>query len=313
MIKDEYNPHPNLEKIRHPSQHTIEHLAPGTEASGLMPDDLKDQIPALHRPKDKGTLLFDIPGPKGRKRMRILNAVGGLALLAIVGYVLSVLGQNGQLEPQLWQDAFSWDAFEYYYVPGFISTLVASLVSIVGAVIFGFIFGILRLSQPLVVRGGAGVIVEFTRAVPVLLMMIFFWRAFSFAGVGETSAFWAVCIALTLYNGSIIAELVRSGVGNLPKGQHEAAVAAGLTHTQSLKYVELPQAIRSMVPAIVTQLAVVVKDTALGAMIVYLDLLQEARRLGSAHSNILQTMIIATVIYFIVCYFISRQVEKRTG
>ncbi len=116
-------------------------------------------------------------------------------------------------------------------------------------------------------------------------------------------------LALVIYNGSVVAELVRSGVGNLPNGQREASLALGLTRTQSLIQIEVPQAIYAMLPAAVTQLVVVLKDTALGSIIMYTDLLQESRRLGSMYFNILQTLVVAAVVYFIVCWLLSRLAE----
>ena len=107
----------------------------------------------------------------------------------------------------------------------------------------------------------------------------------------------------------MVAELVRSGVGNLPGGQREASLALGLTETQSLMEIEVPQAVYAMLPAAVTQLVVVLKDTALGSIIMYTDLLQESRRLGSMYFNILQTLVMAAVIYFIACWLLSRLAE----
>ena len=160
----------------------------------------------------------------------------------------------------------------------------------------------------MVLRAISSVVVEFCRAVPVLLLMIFFWRWFAFAGLSSPS-YWAVVLALVLYNGSVVAELVRSGVGNLPNGQREASLALGLTETQSLMQIEVPQAVYAMLPAAVTQLVVVLKDTALGSIIMYTDLLQESRRLGSMYFNILQTLVVAAVVYFIVCWLLSRLAE----
>ena len=137
----------------------------------------------------------------------------------------------------------------------------ATVVAVVGAVVFGLVFGVGRLLPNPLVRGVSAVIVEFCRAVPVLLLMIFFWRWFAFAGLPSPS-YWAVVLALVLYNGSVVAELVRSGVGNLPGGQREASLALGLTETQSLMEIEVPQAVYAMLPAAVTQLVVVLKDTA---------------------------------------------------
>ena len=173
------------------------------------------------------------------------------------------------------------------------------MLAVIGAVLFGLIFGIGRLLPNIVIRAISGAIVEFARAVPVLLLMIFFWRWFAFAGMSSPHT--GCGARLVIYNGSVVAELVRSGVGNLPNGQREASLALGLTRTQSLMEIEVPQAIYAMLPAAVTQLVVVLKDTALGSIIMYTDLLQESRRLGSMYFNILQTLVVAAVIYFIAC------------
>jgi glutamate transport system permease protein len=128
--------------------------------------------------------------------------------------------------------------------------------------------------------------------------------------ISDNAAFLAVVVGLILYNGSVVAELVRSGVGNLPNGQREAALALGMSPLRSLLSVEVPQALIAMLPALITQLVVVLKDTALGSIITYTDLLQESRRLGSANFNMLQTLVVAAVVYFIFSYLLSRLAES---
>lgn len=257
----------------------------------------------------QASVLFDEPGPKTRKKIAVVNVIGVILLLAVGILVLMRLanppaGEN-QLSWKLWEPALAGQAWMYFYIPGLLKTLEASVFAIIGSVVFGIVFGIGRLLPFAPVRWLASVIVEFCRAVPVLLFMIFLWRWFAFAGFNANAPFLAVVIGLILYNGSIVAELVRSGVGNLPTGQREAATALGMSRLKSLKSVEVPQALIAMLPALVTQLVVVLKDTALGSIIMFSDLLHEANRLGSANFNILQTLVVAGVIYFIVCYILS--------
>lgn len=259
--------------------------------------------------RNESSLLFDQPGPKAQKRIRVINAIAGGVLVLLVVLVLLRLsappqGEN-QLSWQLWKPALEAEAWSDFYLPGLFMTLKASLLAVIGSVVFGLVFGVGRLLPNWIIRAICAVIIEFCRAVPVLLMMIFFWRWFAFIGISSAS-YWAVVLSLVLYNGSVVAELVRSGVGNLPNGQHEASVALGLTDTQSLLLVEVPQAVYAMLPAAVTQLVVVLKDTALGSIIMYTDLLQESRRLGSMYFNILQTLVVAAVIYFVICWALSR-------
>ena len=268
---------------------------------------------------DESAVLFDQPGPKTRKTIRIVNWIAGIVFAIVVVLILMRLhnppdGEN-QLSWELWKPALDAEAWTDFYLPGLWATIRASVLAVIGAVLFGLIFGIGRLLPNIVIRAVSGAIVtalippvEFARAVPVLLLMIFFWRWFAFAGM-SSPAYWAVVLALVIYNGSVVAELVRSGVGNLPNGQREASLALGLTRTQSLMEIEVPQAIYAMLPAAVTQLVVVLKDTALGSIIMYTDLLQESRRLGSMYFNILQTLVVAAVIYFIACWLLSRLAE----
>ena len=258
-------------------------------------------------------ILFDQPGPRGKKRILILNCAVALLLVAAAAHIFYALrhpqdGEN-QLSWELWKPAIDGEAWDDFYLPGLWATVRASVVAVIGSVVFGLFFGVLRLVPNFLVRWIASAVIEFCRAVPVLLLMIFMWRAFAFMNFAAPS-YWAVVLSLIMYNGSVVAELVRSGVGNLPHGQREAGLALGLTRTQSLMTVEVPQAITAMLPAAVTQLVVVLKDTALGSIIMYTDLLQESRRLGSLHFNILQTLIVAGIIYFIVCFALSVFAQK---
>ncbi|MDR1449872.1 MAG: amino acid ABC transporter permease, partial [Propionibacteriaceae bacterium] len=183
-------------------------------------------------------------------------------------------------------------------------TLAAACLAIVGAFAFGLLFGVGRLAQNRLVRWAAAAVVEFCRAVPVLLMMIFLWQLFGLLKLSNPS-FWAVVVALILYNGSVCAELVRSGVHNLPTGQHEAAAAIGLTRSQALAQVLVPQALLTMLPALIAQLVVALKDSALGSAIAYSELLRQANLLGTPF-NTLQTLAVASVIFIVINYRLGK-------
>ncbi|MCL2470421.1 MAG: amino acid ABC transporter permease [Propionibacteriaceae bacterium] len=259
--------------------------------------------------KQASSVFFDVPGPKTRRITLIANIVGGAIVAAILVVIALKLQAQGQLEPAMWNvvvEPVSWTA---YILPGLMATLTAAAVAIVGALIFGLIFGVARLAHLGVVRWVAGVIVEFCRAVPVLLMMIFLWYWFGSLSFIPDPSFWAVVVALILYNGSVVAELVRSGVINLPTGQHEAASAIGLTRIKALQHVLVPQALLSMLPALVAQLVVALKDSALGSAIAYSELLREARLLGTP-LNTLQTLFVASVIFILINYGLGKLGER---
>lgn len=266
------------------------------------------------------SVLFDAPGPRARRRIAFGNVVGALVVLGVAAVVVVALADKGQFSWDLWGPVFTSSAWQDYFIPGLQNTLRAAGFAVVGAVLFGLVFGSGRLARSRTVRWISGVVVEFFRAVPVLLMMVFFWLLFGFNRISDDPAFLAVVIALILYNGSVIAELVRSGVGNLPRGQSEAGLAIGLTGGQTLRSIQLPQALIAMLPALVSQLVVVLKDTALGQIITYNELLRAAQIFGNGHSNNLQTLTIAALIFIVINWaltavarWLSRYLSGRTS
>jgi glutamate transport system permease protein len=262
------------------------------------------------------TVLFDAPGPRARRRHAILTVIGFALAAVTLGLVVWKLQAQGQLEPSMWTVLFTPDVWTQYLIPGLINTLKAAAISIVLAMAFGLVFGMGRLSHSSPIRWVSGIIVEFFRAVPVLLMMYFLFQLFAFNNifVASLNSFMAVVIALTLYNGSVIAELVRSGVHGLPSGQQEAGLSIGLTAGQTLRSIQLPQALTAMLPALVGQLVVILKDSALGTAITYPELLQAAKDVGTAYGNVIPAYVLAALIFIIINYGLTNvagRVERR--
>ncbi|GAA4471287.1 amino acid ABC transporter permease [Enteractinococcus fodinae] len=269
-------------------------------------------------------VLFDEPGPRARKIITILNIVVALIAVAVLVWVYLALAAQGQMRPHLWWNAINANAWGNYLLPGIQFTLQAAAIAVVSSVIFGLLFGFLRLAPFKLVRGLAMVVVEFFRAVPVLVLMVFFYFFFSqyLSGIIDPrdSAYYAVIVALTLYNGAVIAELVRSGVRSLPAGQREAALAVGMTTTGSLRTVEVPQALVAMLPSLVSQFVIILKDSALGYIIGFAELLRYSRHLGAGYGNILQALVVAAVIFIVINYALvwlaqrlSRRLSSRTS
>ncbi len=260
-------------------------------------------------------VLFDVPGPRARRRMLVVNVVATLVVAGIAVWVLAVLGRRGQLAPSLWLPFLESSTWTDYLLPGLRDTLRAAGIAIVLSGLLGLLLGLGRLSGARAVRWVSGLVVEFFRAVPVLLMMIFFYVGIAQLRIVEPKdvPLLAVVLGLTLYNGSVFAELVRSGVHNLPRGQREAALAVGLRPTQSLRLVEVPQALLAMLPAIASQLVVILKDTALGAIITYPELLDAARRFGSGNGNILQSLVVAAAVFIVINYLLTLLAERLAG
>lgn len=260
-------------------------------------------------------VLFDAPGPKSRRNILIGNIIGAVLIVGLIGYLIMALAAQGQFAPEKWTPFLEWDTWRFFLLEGLLYTLRAAAISVVTSIVFGLIFGLGRLSHVAVIRWISGIVVEFFRAVPVLLMMIFFWLLLGTLDLlrPQDSPFAAVVLGLTLYNGSVIAELVRSGVYNLPKGQREAGLAIGMTRSQSLRSIEVPQALVAMLPALVSQFVVILKDSALGYIITYSELLAYSRRLGSGEGNIFQALIVAAVIFIIINFMLTTFATKLSG
>ncbi|MEB7503504.1 amino acid ABC transporter permease [Arthrobacter koreensis] len=264
------------------------------------------------------SVLFDAPGPRARRRIMVGNILGVLFILGVLAVIVNGLAEKGQFDAAKWDPFVEGRTWEYFMLPGLLETLKAAGVAIVTSIVFGLVFGLGRLSSVKAISWVAGVIVEFFRAVPVLLMMIFFYQFLSKSTPVPSSdvPFVAVVLALTLYNGSVIAELVRSGVFGLPKGQREAGLAIGLTRSQSLRIVEVPQALVAMLPALLSQFVVILKDSALGTFIGYTELLGYARRLASGEGNILPALLVTAAIFIIlnmILTFVAQRLSRRLG
>jgi glutamate transport system permease protein len=262
------------------------------------------------------SVLFDAPGPKARRRYALLALLGVLLAGGLLYLALGKMADAGQLEKSLWSPFLTAEVWQEYLLPGIWGTLKAAAISMVLAGIFGLLFGMGRLSSSAPVRWVSGVVVEFFRAVPVLIMMIFFFGVYAQNNVfdAEINPLAAVVTGLTLYNGSVVAELVRSGVHSLPRGQSEAGLSIGLTPGQVLRAIQLPQALTAMLPALIGQMVVVLKDSALGYAITYLELLNWSKTLGSAYANTVPAYIVAAILFITMNYLLTvlaSRVERR--
>ncbi|MGV0688276.1 amino acid ABC transporter permease [Mycolicibacterium thermoresistibile] len=253
------------------------------------------------------SVLFDAPGPRARRRNRIATAVTVVVVAAVFGVVLHRLAAQGQLAADKWTPFLNANVWKTYLLPGLRGTLVAAGISIVLAMILGVLFGVGRLAPWRVVRWPCAMLVEFFRAVPVLIMMIFAWQFYSLFNVvpARHSVLAGVVTGLTLYNGAVIAEAIRTGVNNLPRGQAEAAYALGMRWRQTMWSIELPQAITSMLPVLVSQMVVVLKDTALGYQISYLEVVRQGRIVGTAFQNYIPTLIVVAVLMIALNFALS--------
>lgn len=261
------------------------------------------------------SVLYDVPGPKAIARNRILAVITALLVLAGIAWVIWRFAVTGQFTAKKWE-LFTYSSIWALFGEATLNTLAAFAAAAVGALVLGFLLALGRLSDHAWVRVSVGWIVEILRAIPVLIFMMLLYYGLPVVGI-KMEPYWAVVIALIAYNGSVLAEVIRAGVESLPRGQSEAGYAIGLRKSGVMAFVLLPQAIRAMMPVIVAQLVVTLKDTALGFIITYHELLYLVKLLGSNAvygSPLIPAAIVGGSIYVALCLalsYIARLLEKR--
>ncbi|MGX1912207.1 amino acid ABC transporter permease [Streptomyces phaeochromogenes] len=272
------------------------------------------------------SVLYDTPGPRAKRRNVIFSVVFFVLLALFLWWIWRTMDDKGQLKWSLWEPFTDSQAWTTYLLPGLGDTLKGAALAMVIALPLGAFFGISRLSDHRWVRASASTVVEFFRAIPVLLLMLFaneFYVRYTDIS-SEQRPLYAVVTGLVLYNASVLAEIVRAGILSLPKGQSEAAMAVGLRKGQVMTNVLLPQAVTAMLPAIVSQLVVIVKDTALGGvMLGFTELLNSRSTLAANYANVIPSFIVVAVIYIVLNFILTsfaswlegrlRRSKKGTG
>jgi len=260
-------------------------------------------------------VLYDVAGPRGRRRILLGSLAGGALVVLVVGAAVARLASKGVFEADRWQVLTRQDLLELI-AQGLGATLRAAALAMVLAMAVGGLLAVGRLSRRRWLAAPAGAWVELFRGLPLLLVILFLFLGLPAAGV-TISTFWALVGGLTLYNSAVLGEIFRAGVLSLPKGQTEAAYAIGLRRGQTLRIVLLPQAVRRMLPALISQLVTLLKDTSLGFVIAYAELLRTGRNavefLGGRYSIPVYTAI--AVVYIAVnasLSFLARWLDRRT-
>ncbi|MFD0418488.1 amino acid ABC transporter permease [Streptomyces sp. NPDC127108] len=260
------------------------------------------------------SVLFDAPGPKARLRNRIYTVVGSLAVLGLIVFSVFRLHDKGQLEPEVW-DIFNNAGVRNNIRDGLLSTLKVFALAGVLSLLLGLLLSVGRLSDHRAIRWFATGFIELFRAVPLLITIYALWVLIltyqnDLGVIGENAAFWALVIGLTVYNGCVQAEVFRAGVNAVPRGQVEAGYALGLRKSQVMITLQMPQAIRAMLPTVISQLVVTLKDTSLGYIITYDELLFAARTMANniivnGENPITPVVIVVGAIYIVMCLALS--------
>jgi glutamate transport system permease protein len=253
-------------------------------------------------------VLADELGPRARRRVAVATVVVLVVLAALFIVALRRFADKGQLEADRWKPLTEWPVLRFLLL-GLVATLKVAAVSIVLAVVIGGLMALGRLARNAPLRWLAGGYVEFFRAVPLLLLILFAGRGLPKLGV-DLDVFWYLVLGLVAYNSAVLAEIFRAGILSLERGQTEAAYSIGLSYWQAMLIVVIPQALRRMIPAGVGQLVTLLKDTSLGFILPYEEFLRRGQIEGEFDKNQLQTIMLVAVVYIAVNATLS-QVARR--
>ncbi len=258
------------------------------------------------------SILFDAPGPKALARYRTYSVVSAVALLALVGVFVWQMQRTGQFAYAKWEYFVTPKYLQAILVDGVFATVRMAVFAILGALVIGLAFGVGKLSDHGWVRWPCWAFVEFFRAVPLLLLIIYIYYAVGTGG--RIGPFWSVILGLALYNGAVLAEVFRAGINAVPYGQSEAAYAIGMRKTQVMSIVMLPQAVKIMLPAIISQFVVALKDTSLGYAIVAPGLTVVFKQLWGEGRNEVQAVMVLAALYIalnLILSALATMVQRR--
>jgi putative glutamine transport system permease protein len=265
-----------------------------------------------------------------KRWQRLLGA--GVVALATAGLLAAAyrMYSPGGLAERLDRAQMRWSIFAKattwtFLGRGFVITLELAIVSISISLVMAVVLALIRLARhprltaPVpggaIAAGVAGVLVEIVRSSPLFMLIIYSFIALPKIGI-DLSPFWAGVTALSLYTSCVTSEIVRAGILSLDRGQFEAAEALGLSYVKRLRFVVLPQGLRRMVPAIVSQLVTLIKDTSLVSFITVFELARRGQALQQLANNPIETSLVLMALYFAVNFALSelaRRLELRPG
>jgi His/Glu/Gln/Arg/opine family amino acid ABC transporter permease subunit len=255
-------------------------------------------------------ILFGAPGPRARTLARVASALAAVLLLLLVVAVVFRFHSVGQLDARFWE-FFAWPTTWAFLARGLLGTLASSAMAAVIALTLGLVLLMGRLAPLRIVRWPSIAVIEFLRGTPTLLLIYVCFLVLPAAGI-KLGTYWMLTLPIGLSTAAVVAEVYRAGVLAVPRGQTDAARSLGLTEAQVFMHIVFPQALRYIVPALVAQLVIVVKDTTFGYVVTYGELMQNAKVLIANYHALVPVYLVVALLYCLVNYAISRA-SRRLG
>ena len=255
-------------------------------------------------------ILFGAPSPQARAVTRAVSGFAAAGLLLLAAGIVFRFHAAGQLDARFWE-FFAWPTTWAFLGKGLLGTLASSAMAAVIALALGLVLLVGRLARPRLVRWPSVALIEFLRGTPTLLLIYVCFLVLPSAEI-KLGTYWMLTLPISLSTAAVVAEVYRAGVLAVPRGQTDAARSLGLTEAQVFFLVVFPQALRYIIPALVAQLVIVVKDTTFGYVVTYGELMQNAKVLIANYHSLVPVYLVVAALYCLVNYVIS-SASKRLG
>lgn len=249
-------------------------------------------------------ILYEPPGPKTRKRIAVATVISLIALAALLAVIIRQFYITGQLSAKYWSIFTRYTTWRFLG-RGLAGTVKVALMASVVTFAAGLLMMLGRISRSRILRGVSTVLIEITRGIPTLLFIYFFFLLAPQFGL-KLPAFWKITLPVSISAAGVVAEVLRSGVNAVPKGQTEAAISLGMRSGSVFFKIVFPQGFRYVIPALIAEIVIVLKDTTFAYVVNYADLMQNAKVLISNYDALLSVYLVAAVIYIIINYLLNK-------
>ncbi len=248
--------------------------------------------------------LYESPGPKSRRNIRIVTTISIVLLVLLAYFVIRQFYISGQFAPRYWSFFARFTTWKFF-LEGLFGTIKAAMMAAVITFCLGFLMMAGRISKIKFLNYISTALIEFTRGVPTLLFIYFFFLVVPQTGI-KLSAFWKVALPVAISASGMVAEVLRGGVNAVAKGQREAALSLGMGEVRTFIKIIFPQAFRYVVPALISEIVIVLKDTTFAYVVSYNDLMQNASVLISNYDALLSVYLVVAVVYIVINYLLNK-------
>jgi glutamate/aspartate transport system permease protein len=203
-----------------------------------------------------------------------------------------------------------WDIFNKFVLKGMLFSVELTIIATIGGIVFGTILALMRLSGNKFLELPAVIYVNGMRSIPLVMVILWFFLLIPFLIGRSIGAELSATITFVAFEAAYFSEIMRAGIQSIPRGQVMAGQALGMSYSQNMRLIVLPQAFRNMIPVLLTQTIILFQDTSLVYAIGAYDLLKGFVTAGKIYGRVEEVYILAALVYFVICFGLSALVRR---